>query len=1466
MSHSTRLAVCAALAVFVSIIVWFAAPADAQVVLFRVNAGGGTVTSTDSGPDWAEDSGGSPSTYVNTGNTFSTGNAIDLTDPSVPAGTPEAIFQSERWDDSPAPEMEWDFPVTPGTYEVKLYFSEIWSGGQGVGIRIFDVQIEGNLVLDNYDVFADVGGYKGVVKTFLVSSDSNLDIDFFHDTQNPMIKAIEIISSDADGYLTADPASINFGLVEVGLSSAPQTITLSNLGDPGESTITLTNITVNGDFTHDLTLQSIAADASINFDAQFAPLTDGVQVGSIVIEHDGTNSPTTITLQGDAYIPGSTISFGKSVLSGASSNNPTSLQFGPDNRLYVANQNGLIKVYTIERTAPGVYDVIATETISLIQQIPNHNDDGVLNTGVNTRQCTGLLVVGTASNPVLYVSSSDPRIGAGGSGTDLNLDTNSGIVSRLTWNGSSWDKLDIVRGLPRSEENHSVNGMQLDAVTNTLYLIVGGHTNMGAPSNNFALTPEYALAAALLSIDLDAIGETTYDLPTLDDEDRAGPVDANDPFGGNDGKNQAMLVPGGPVQIHSPGWRNAYDILLTADGRMYTVDNGPNSGWGDIPISCSNQVNEPGSTYGDNLHYISGPGYYGGHPNPTRADMSNTFNATNPQSPVSVNNPTECTYLQPGVADGALHVFSSSTNGLCEYTASNFGGAMQGDLLTASFNNTIYRIELNAAGDDADDVTSLFSSVGATPLDVIAQGDTDIFNGTIWVCNYSSNDITVYEPTGGFVCTAAYDALLDEDSDGYNNADELDNGTNPCSAADIPADWDGDFISNLNDPDDDNDTLPDTSDPFAIDANNGSTTLLPVELSWNNDDPDPGQILNLGFTGLMTNLVDDYEALYDGTNMTPGGAAGVVSVDLVPDGDAFESLNDQQYGFQIGFKILPGNGNVTLHTRILAPFAGLTPTDINSMGMFFGNGDQDNYCKLVVHANGGAGGVVFAKEEAGVYTEAAPEGLLSPLVDWVELWLEVDPVSATVQPSYQMSFSGTPGLRTNIGVPVAFPASWLSGSTEPAGGIISTSRGAGDPFPSTWDFFEIIPDAVPATSAEAFVAITQGGGINASTFGNGSFIVTNNSTNGEKITRVRFDLSTAAMPDMVYDPDGIAGDLTAKCFTANSGTGTVGLVNSGDPCADPFLVPHDDGYDVIELTFTDFDPGETFTFSVDVDPTTIRGTGAPGPNESGSVSGLELSGSTVEVEFDVGGTLYAYPFRQPGSSGGAEGYAGASVPEKPGLNVIGIGTSPITVATAPWVARVTGPAGADVRLVVIEAGLYLAGLPGGGFDIDPYEANSAIGVTEIAGVIGGSGYVDIPIVLTASDPDAGYNYVMAALDDGAGTTGPTSDAVLLYYDPSVTGIPTVPRAYALAQNAPNPFNPTTDIRFALEKPGHTTLRIYDVAGRLVRTLVDRPLTASVHTLTWDARDRSGAPVASGVYFYRLTSGEFTETKRMVLLK
>jgi len=89
---------------------------------------------------------------------------------------------------------------------------------------------------------------------------------------------------------------------------------------------------------------------------------------------------------------------------------------------------------------------------------------------------------------------------------------------------------------------------------------------------------------------------------------------------------------------------------------------------------------------------------------------------------------------------------------------------------------------------------------------------------------------------------------------------------------------------------------------------------------------------------------------------------------------------------------------------------------------------------------------------------------------------------------------------------------------------------------------------------------------------------------------------------------------------------------------------------------------------------------------------------------------------------------------------------------------------------------------------------------------------------------------------------------------------------SLAQNSPNPFNPSTTISFSVVEKGNVTLNVYDASGRLVRTLANGVSDAGAHELTWDGRDNAGVTVGSGVYFYRLTAGKYSESKKMVLLK
>lgn len=1038
----------------------FPSAALAQTVLYRVNVGGPQLPALDAGPAWSQDQNlPNASPYVNAAaigdQIFGSSAPLGPPHVSVPSYVPSGVFTFERWDPGSAPEMKWEFPVGPGTYRINLFLAEAYSGTQFVGARTTDVVVEGVVRLDDYDIYAHFGGYTPGMETIVVAvNDGSLSMEFLHGADDPAVRGIEIVAVSSSGALGLSPPAVDFGTRLVGTLSPPRDVTVTNLGSPGDPDVQITGFSISAGFTHNLSPQALEPGESRTFQVRFQPASAGPATGSLTVTHDGANNPLTLALEGEG-VTSFPVGFGKSTLAGAALENPTSLQFGPDGRLYVAQRNGWIRAHTISRNAANAYVVGAAEAIGLIRDLPNHNDDGTLNAGVTDRLVTGLLVTGTANDPVVYVTSSDPRMNVAG---DINLDTNSGILSRLQKVAGHWTRTDLVRGLPRSENDHCTNGMALDTLSNTLYVAQGGNANMGAPSLNFSFLMEYALAAAILSVDLDAIGNTTYDIPTLDDETRAGVNDANDPFGGNDGLNQARIVPGGPVQVHSPGWRNPFDVLVHSSGRLYSVDNGPNAGWGGPPIACGNADNDNNSaSLEDNLHLIPAAGFYAGHPNPTRASTSNTFNASNPQSPVPAGNPVECTYVVPG-NDGSLVRWNTSTNGLTEYRAGNFGGALQGSLMMVSFDNTLTRVALDAQGDSATTVETLFSNIGFVPLDVTSQGDGELFRGTVWVADYVGNSIVVFEPSdydgGGTICTGADDAQLDEDGDGYTNSDELDNTTNPCSAADVPADFDADLLSDRNDPDDDNDGTLDPDDAFARDAGNGAAVTIPLLYSWDGGNPGFG-LFTLGFTGLMANGATDYLDQYDIANLTPGGAAGKLTVDQVSAGDALGALNSQLNGFQFGVSSDSTTAPFTVRTQLSSPWFGGAPADSQAAGLFIGTGMQDDYLSVSVSAGGGEAKIKVRFENGDIPTEQEYPlpGILGSL--GVELALDVDPAAGAVRPFARL----TGGPRVAIGA--ALPLAEGSGLREAvregrpmAVGILSTSRGAA-PFTATWDFIEV---------------------------------------------------------------------------------------------------------------------------------------------------------------------------------------------------------------------------------------------------------------------------------------------------------------------------------------------------------------------------------------------------------------------------
>jgi hypothetical protein len=126
-----------------------------------------------------------------------------------------------------------------------------------------------------------------------------------------------------------------------------------------------------------------------------------------------------------------------------------------------------------------------------------------------------------------------------------------------------------------------------------------------------------------------------------------------------------------------------------------------------------------------------------------------------------------------------------------------------------------------------------------------------------------------------------------------------------------------------------------------------------------------------------------------------------------------------------------------------------------------------------------------------------------------------------------------------------------------------------------------------------------------------------------------------------------------------------------------------------------------------------------------------------------------------------------------------------------------------------------------------------------------------------------FFYKVSAVD----VHGNESPFALLRPD-DVTGdeSPVTPTATFLDQNYPNPFNPQTTIRFGLKKPSHIRLSIYDSSGRLVRVIAEGRWGAGIHHEVWDGRNDMGTAVASGIYFYKLVTGSWERTRKLVLLR
>ncbi|GAB0496805.1 hypothetical protein MMPV_008126 [Pyropia vietnamensis] len=378
---------------------------------------------------------------------------------------------------------------------------------------------------------------------------------------------------------------------------------------------------------------------------------------------------------------------------------PTSIALGPDGRVYLGLYSSFVQAYTFDSDYV-VTDVCTSQSLGASRSVLSLTFDPLAPGGNE--------LVLYATTGILY---HEQRVG-------LPLeDWDNGQVVVLTPNTNGFClgvAATPITGLPVGNHDHAAQALEWTQ-DGKLLISVGGMTNLGANVNGVQLggLDETPLSAAYLIAD---VRKTGFD----------GAVTYN----GTTGERYVVQTGGFDVSVYATGVRNSYGSTLHTNGNLYATDNGPNKGFGDLPDGCFGS--KPSLSAKDELLLIT-PGSYHGHPNRNRAR----------------NDPLQCDYYPPnapastGYTPTLANLEVSSMNGVIEYMANLWCGALKHDLLVSKFTGQLQagetkRVQLGSGGTTVSSLTTLtqFSGLLMVPT----------ASGAILAPQPQKNKLIIYEP------------------------------------------------------------------------------------------------------------------------------------------------------------------------------------------------------------------------------------------------------------------------------------------------------------------------------------------------------------------------------------------------------------------------------------------------------------------------------------------------------------------------------------------------------------------------------------------------------------------------------------------------------------------------------------------------------------------------------------------------